>query len=85
MTKQEVWDWFHRKLGRQPEPQDFYKVSKDFYALGAYSRALLCLQQYVDGRNASPAGRHLMAYCHLNMGDTDRALREFKKCAKGGS
>ena len=27
-------------------------------------------------------GRHLLGYCYLNLGDSERALREFKKCVK---
>lgn len=32
---------------------------------------------------AMTQGRHLLGYCYLNLGDTERALREFKKCISG--
>jgi hypothetical protein len=32
---------------------------------------------------AMTQGRHLLGYCYLNLGDTERALREFKKCIAG--
>jgi hypothetical protein len=32
---------------------------------------------------ATIVGRHLLAYCLLNIGEPVRALKEFKKCAKG--
>ena len=28
-------------------------------------------------------GRHLLAYCYLNMGEAEKALKEFKRCVKG--
>ncbi|KAJ8322794.1 hypothetical protein QVD99_007515 [Batrachochytrium dendrobatidis] len=83
MTKDEVLEWFQRRLNRPPEVFDVYQVAKDFYQLGAYSRALICLQQYVTLPGAALAGRHLLGYCYLNLGEPEHALREFKKCVKG--
>lgn len=77
MTKEEVMDWFVKKLGRAPEQTDVYKVAKEFYQLGAFSRALVCLQYYISMPNSAPVGRHLLGYCYLNLGDIERALREF--------
>ena len=31
---------------------------------------------------ASTHGRHLLGYCYLLLGESERALREFKKCVK---
>ncbi|KAI8804869.1 hypothetical protein BJ742DRAFT_822716 [Cladochytrium replicatum] len=84
MNREEVLEWFQRRLNRPPEAYDVYKVSKEFYQLGAYSRALLCLQQYITLPGAALPGRHLLGYCYLNLGETERALREFKKCVKEG-
>jgi hypothetical protein len=47
MTKEEIFHWFQKRLNRQPEAFDIYQVAKDFFGLGAYSRSLMCLQQYV--------------------------------------
>ena len=47
MNKAEVADWFTKRLHRVPEASDVYKVAKQFYELGAYSRAQACLQYYV--------------------------------------
>ncbi|KAL2911643.1 hypothetical protein HK105_208907 [Polyrhizophydium stewartii] len=33
---------------------------------------------------AALPGRHLLGYCYLNLGESERALREFKKCVKEG-
>eukprot|EP00842_Homolaphlyctis_polyrhiza_P006368 jgi/Hompol1/6732/HPOL_003599-RA len=84
MTREEVFMWFQRRLNRPAEAYDVYQVAKDFYQLGAYSRALICLQQYVTLPGASLPGRHLLGYCYLNLGELERALREFKKCVKEG-
>ncbi|TPX67970.1 hypothetical protein CcCBS67573_g07353 [Chytriomyces confervae] len=84
MQRDEVMDWFQRKLNRAPEAADIYKVAKEFYQLGAYSRALLCLQQYITMPNSTLPGRHLLAYCHLNLGEVEKALQQFKKCVKDG-
>ncbi|TPX70226.1 hypothetical protein SpCBS45565_g01951 [Spizellomyces sp. 'palustris'] len=84
MSREEIFDWFQRRLNRPPEAYDIYKVAKDFYQLGAYSRALVCLQQYITLPGASIPGRHLLGYCFLNLGEIEKALREFKKCVKEG-
>ncbi|KAI8827636.1 hypothetical protein BJ741DRAFT_22043 [Chytriomyces cf. hyalinus JEL632] len=84
MQRDEVMDWFQRKLNRAPEAADIYKVAKEFYQLGAYSRALLCLQQYITMPNSTLPGRHLLGYCHLNLGEVEKALQQFKKCVKDG-
>ncbi|KAJ3071019.1 hypothetical protein HDU99_002525 [Rhizoclosmatium hyalinum] len=84
MQREEVFEWFQRKLNRPAEAFDLYKVAKEFYQLGAYSRALLCLQQYITMPGSALAGRHLLGYCYLNLNETERALREFKKCVKDG-
>ncbi|KAI8917927.1 hypothetical protein BC831DRAFT_484422 [Entophlyctis helioformis] len=79
MSREEVLMWFQRRLNRPAEAYDIYQVAKDFYQLGAFSRALICLQQYVTLPGASLTGRHLLGYCYLNLGETERSLREFKK------
>ncbi|KAI9096426.1 hypothetical protein DFS34DRAFT_643065 [Phlyctochytrium arcticum] len=84
MTREEVFEWFQKRLNRPPEVQDIYKVAKEFYQLGAYSRALVCLQQYISLPGATSPGRHLLGYCYLNLGETEKALREFKKCVREG-
>ncbi|KAJ3202525.1 hypothetical protein HDU82_007297, partial [Entophlyctis luteolus] len=84
MQREEVFAWFQRKLNRPAEAFDIYKVAKEFYQLGAYSRALLCLQQYVTMPGSTIAGRHLLGYCFLNLNECEKALREFKKCVKDG-
>lgn len=43
----------------------------------------MCLQQYVSMPAANVAGRHLLGYCFLNLGELERALKEFKRCIKG--
>lgn len=30
------------------------------------------------------SGRHLLAYCYLNLNESERSLREFKQCVKDG-
>ncbi|KAI8612361.1 hypothetical protein BC830DRAFT_1137019 [Chytriomyces sp. MP71] len=84
MGRDEVLDWFQRKLNRVPEAADVYKVAKEFYQLGAYSRSLLCLEIYISMPNSLLPGRHLLGYCHLNLGDVEKALIHFKKCVKDG-
>jgi hypothetical protein len=37
----------------------------------------------VDMPNSITQGRHLLGYCYLNLGEVERALREFKRCIKG--
>jgi hypothetical protein len=83
MDKDQVLAWFTERLNRPPEAYDVYTVAKDFYQLGAYSRALVCLQFYVGLPGSLVHGRHLLGYCYLNLGHVERALREFKKCIKG--
>ncbi|KAI9175952.1 hypothetical protein H9P43_006316 [Blastocladiella emersonii ATCC 22665] len=80
MTREEMVEWFTRRLGHPPELADILKVGKEFYQLGAYSRALVCLQQYVNLPNALTSGRHLLAYCYLSLGELENALHEFKTC-----
>ncbi|KAJ3227949.1 hypothetical protein HK099_007818 [Clydaea vesicula] len=84
MSKDDILEWFQRKLNRQPEAYDVYLVGKEFYQLGSYSRAMACLQYHVSMPGASIPGRHLLGYCYLNLHDNERALREFKKCVKDG-
>lgn len=84
MNRDELVEWFQTHLNRQPDPSDYYKAARDLYVAGAYSRAQLCLQHYVGLPSTVAAGRHLLAYCYLNLGETERALREFKRCAKEG-
>ena len=84
MTQQQVSDWFSKKFSRTPESPEVYKIAKEFYQLGAFSRALSCLEYYISIPNAATPGRHLLAYCYLHMEDKERALREFKKCVKDG-
>ncbi|KAH6571365.1 hypothetical protein BASA50_002750 [Batrachochytrium salamandrivorans] len=83
MTRDEVLQWFQKRLNRSAEAFDVYQVAKEFYQLGAYSRAMLCLEQYVTLPGATIVGRHLLGYCYLNLGESERSLREFKKCVKG--
>ncbi|KNE63147.1 hypothetical protein AMAG_08309 [Allomyces macrogynus ATCC 38327] len=80
MTRDEMLDWFSRRLGRAADAADVFKVGKEFYQLGAYSRALVCLQHYVAFPGAITAGRHLLAYCYLSLGELENALIEFKAC-----
>jgi hypothetical protein len=47
MSKEEIMGWFQKRLNRSPEAYDVYQVAKEFYQLGSFSRALVCLQQYV--------------------------------------
>ncbi|KAI8910397.1 hypothetical protein EDD86DRAFT_190289 [Gorgonomyces haynaldii] len=84
MTKEEILAWFQKRLNRPAEAYDVYQVAKDFYQLGAYSRALACLKQYVTLPGATVVGRHLLAYCLLHLGEIGHALREFKKCIADG-
>ncbi|KAI8820547.1 uncharacterized protein EV422DRAFT_567974 [Fimicolochytrium jonesii] len=84
MTREEISEWFQRRFNRPMEAYDVYKVAKEFYQLGAYSRALVCLQIYITLPGATTPGRHLLAYCLLHLGETERSLREFKKCVKEG-
>ncbi|KAJ3251550.1 hypothetical protein HK103_002266 [Boothiomyces macroporosus] len=84
MSKEEIYLWFQKRLNRTPEAFDVYQVAKDFYQLGSFSRALVCLQQYVLLPGATIIGRHLLGYCYLNLGETERALKEFKRCIKEG-
>ncbi|KAL7753187.1 hypothetical protein RI367_000962 [Sorochytrium milnesiophthora] len=81
MTREEVMDWFRRRLGRNADAADMYKIAKEFYQMGAFSRALVCLQQYVSFPGAQTAGRHLLAYCYLSLGELENALGEFQLCA----
>ncbi|KAJ3216923.1 rRNA-processing protein sof1 [Dinochytrium kinnereticum] len=74
MGREEVLDWFQRRLNRPPEAYDMYKVAKDFYQLGAYSRSLLCLQLYITMPGATLPGRHLLGYCYLNLGEPGEDL-----------
>lgn len=39
MTRDEIFEWFQKRLNRPPEAFDIYKVAKEFYQLGAYSRS----------------------------------------------
>ncbi|KAL3895570.1 MAG: hypothetical protein SGCHY_004622 [Lobulomycetales sp.] len=82
MTRDETHDWFVKKLARTPGHEDVYAVAKEFYHLGAFSRSLSCLQYYITLQGASNIGRHLLGYCYLNLGDSERALREFKKAVR---
>ncbi|KAI9216747.1 hypothetical protein BC828DRAFT_392873 [Blastocladiella britannica] len=82
MTRDEIIEWFSRRLGHPPDPHDFLKVGTQFYQLGAYSRALVCLQQYVNLPAAQSMGRHLLAYCYLSLGELENALNEFKSCVR---
>ncbi|KXS17089.1 hypothetical protein M427DRAFT_133564 [Gonapodya prolifera JEL478] len=84
MTTSELIEWFTKRAGRAPEAWDVWKVAKEFFQLGAYSRALACLQHYVALPAATNQGRHLLAYCYLNLGEIEYALREFKKSARDG-
>ncbi|KAI8899895.1 hypothetical protein BC833DRAFT_584007 [Globomyces pollinis-pini] len=84
MSKEEIFAWFQRRLNRVPEAYDIYQVAKDFYQLGSFSRALVCLQQYIVLPGATTIGRHLLGYCFLNLGEPDRALKEFRRCIKDG-
>ncbi|KAJ3320929.1 hypothetical protein HDV06_004707 [Boothiomyces sp. JEL0866] len=78
MSKEEIYLWFQKRLNRTPEAFDVYQVAKDFYQLGSFSRALVLLP------GATIIGRHLLGYCYLNLGETERALKEFKRCIKEG-
>ncbi|ORZ33019.1 hypothetical protein BCR44DRAFT_1370451, partial [Catenaria anguillulae PL171] len=80
MTREEMVEWFTRRLNRPPEANDVLLVGKEFYQLGAFSRALVCLQFYVNFPNALSAGRHLLAYCYLSLGELESAFHEFKAC-----
>jgi hypothetical protein len=51
MSKEEILAWFQKRLNRSPEAYDVYQVAKEFYQLGSFSRALVCLQQYVGSIN----------------------------------
>jgi hypothetical protein len=84
MTSEEILDWFQRSLNRYPEPADIYKVAKDFFQLGAYSRAYTCLGQYMKTPGALSEGRHLLAYSLLYLGEKRKALGEFKRCVREG-
>jgi tetratricopeptide (TPR) repeat protein len=84
MTTEEILDWFQRSLNRYPEPADIYKVAKDFFQLGAYSRAYTCLGQYMKTPGAIVQGRHLLAYSLLYLGEKRKALGEFKRCVREG-
>ena len=47
MSSTEVKSWLLKHLKRLPEPADYYTTAKDFYHIGAYTRALICLKIYV--------------------------------------
>ncbi|RKP00730.1 hypothetical protein CXG81DRAFT_12893, partial [Caulochytrium protostelioides] len=85
LTREEVRAWFAKRVQRTPEAYDYYGVAKNFYQIGAFSRAILCLQEYVETTGATSAGRHLLAYSLLNTGQKTRALQEFRRCAQDGS
>ncbi|KAJ3002463.1 hypothetical protein HKX48_002322 [Thoreauomyces humboldtii] len=84
MSRDDLLTWFTHRLSRPPDATDVYTVARDFYQLGAHSRALACLTLYVTLPAAATPGRHLLAHCHLAIGDGERALKEFKKCVKEG-
>ncbi|KAI8911250.1 hypothetical protein DFJ77DRAFT_432542 [Powellomyces hirtus] len=84
MSPPEILAWFTTHLSRPAEAADLYSVAREFHQLGAHSRALACLKLYVSMPAAELAGRHLLAYSFLATGDTEKALREFKKCVKEG-
>ncbi|KAH6596306.1 hypothetical protein BASA61_003538 [Batrachochytrium salamandrivorans] len=77
MTRDEVLQWFQKRLNRSAEAFDVYQVAKEFYQLGAYSRAMLCLEQYVTLPGATIVGRHLLGYCYLNLGESERSLQGY--------
>ncbi|KAJ3185741.1 hypothetical protein HDU85_001100 [Gaertneriomyces sp. JEL0708] len=84
LSRTDLYDWFQKRLNRPPEAYDFYKQAREFYQLGSYSRSIVCLREYITLPGAATPGRHLLAYCHLNLGEKEKALREFKKCVKEG-
>ncbi|KAI8905680.1 hypothetical protein DFJ77DRAFT_484454 [Powellomyces hirtus] len=84
MSSPEILAWFSTHLSRPAEASDMYSVAREFYQLGAHSRALACLKLYVSMPAAELPGRHLLAYAYLSTGETEKALREFKKCVKEG-
>jgi hypothetical protein len=97
MNKEEINAWFVKKLNRPPEPWDFYNVCyskqgrQGILPVGViFTRtsmsAAICkiVITKVTLPGAVIVGRHLMGYCFLNLGESDRALKEFKKCIKDG-
>ncbi len=34
--------------------------------------------------NSQVMGKHLLGYCYLNLGETEKAFAEFKKCVEEG-
>ncbi|KAI9138193.1 hypothetical protein BKA69DRAFT_1031680 [Paraphysoderma sedebokerense] len=84
MTKEEILMWFKGRLNRLAGAADVYQVAKDFYKMGAYSRAMICLQYYSSLPDAEIHGHHLLGYCYLNLGEIENAFQEFKSCVNEG-
>eukprot|EP01137_Pigoraptor_chileana_P018825 Opistho-2@78951 len=83
-SMEEVSVWFRKKLNRAPEIYDVYSVAKEFYGLGSYERAKLCLELYASMPGALLPGHHLLGYCYLMLSQLGPALQCFKKCVREG-
>eukprot|EP01135_Chromosphaera_perkinsii_P010264 Nk52_evm6s2085 gene=Nk52_evmTU6s2085 len=83
-TIEEVLNWFKNKLKRSPELYDIYNTAKEYYSLGAFVRAKLCLELYTSINGALLPGFHLLGYCYLHLNELEPSLINFLKCIKEG-
>lgn len=83
LTEDEVVSWFSKKLNRQPDPNDVYTVAKECYQNGEYAKAVQALELYAKMPGCQLEGIHLLAYSYYMVGETKKAVEQFRICVHG--